>query len=187
MPGSWKTGRDLEKAVGIQTRVKVGKGLEVMIPPQAKLDVIEKAQRALDKVRDRLGKLDFFKPRAPFKPKPARPFPGVIKPPKVATPPDLQRVLDLVRPRGARLELPPDVKEPGDSLLEPTRPGLDTRSLTQPQGEGVRSRSRDCACPDTKPKKPRRQCRQGYFRETARGITYTTWSERKCPASSRRK
>ena len=43
---------------------------------------------------------------------------------------------------------------------------------------------RSCSCPDTKPRKPRLKCRQGYFSETAKGINYKTWSTRKCPVSS---
>lgn len=181
VPVSWKTGRELEKAVGIQTRVKVGKGLEVLLPPQARLDVVNKAQRALDKARDVLGKLDFFKARAPFKLKPARPFFPAKAPPAKSPLPDLQRVIELVRPRRGLLDLPPGVKEPGDSLLDPARPGLDTPRLTQPQEAGLRSRGKSCECPEVKPKKKRLSCRQGYFRETSRGITYKTWSTRKCP------
>lgn len=43
-----------------------------------------------------------------------------------------------------------------------------------------------CSCTQDEAATKRKQkygCRQGYFRETSGGITYTTWSTRKCPSS----
>lgn len=174
------SGSELLKAIGVQTRVAVGGGLKVIMPPVGKLETVRKAVGALTKAARALGKLDITKPRAPFKLKPAVPFfPAPAPPPSPL--PQLQRVLDLLRPGRPRLDLPEGVKEPGDSLLDPARPGVNPRNLTQPQEQGLRSRSKACECPEVKPKKKRLSCRQGYFRETARGITYKTWSTRKCP------
>lgn len=172
------TGSELAKAVGIQTRVKVGRGLEVMLPPVGKLETVRKAAGALAKARATLGKLEILKGRGGSKPGIAGRFPGLGLPAKLRPPPTVQRVLELVR---QRLDLPRDVKEPNDSLVDPSTPELARRDLTRTQEQGLRSRSKACECPEVKPKKKRLSCRQGYFRETARGITYKTWSTRKCP------
>lgn len=67
---------------------------------------------------------------------------------------------------------------PGSSGLPEPLTAIEPGSATLPLGQ--------TSCPgsaqDTK-RKQKYGCRQGYFRETAGGIQYTTWSTRKCPSS----
>lgn len=84
----------------------------------------------------------------------------------------------------------------------PTSRGPSSSSLTAPQAGALGSvpparigvpaktatatSSASCTCPGTKGDEQRKEkygCRQGYFNETADGITYITWSTRRCPSS----
>lgn len=64
-----------------------------------------------------------------------------------------------------------------DSAGVPSSPGSQARKRTQVVPVGI--------CPSERSTKDKEKfgCRQGYFRETSTGITYITWSTRKCPSS----
>lgn len=184
-PSYVKTGRDLADAVGIQKRVSVGKGLSVALPPQSQRARVEKLQRDLTRAARAPTKTQFGKARGVRKTSTAGKTSLAKRLAKFVAPrdfftPDLLR--ELLRPaKKAKLQLPKDVKEPNDFGVTPSTPELARRDLTALRTQEVGSKPKSCECPDVKTKKPRRQCRQGYFRENARGITYKTWSTRKCP------
>lgn len=78
----------------------------------------------------------------------------------------------------------PITASPGNPFLTGPQASAVPSAQAQPQPQPSPSTAGgDCTCTKTKDdeRKKKHGCRQGYFRETAKGITYTTWSTRKCP------
>jgi hypothetical protein len=86
-------------------------------------------------------------------------------------------------PRGGNR---PITASPGNPFLTGSQPGTVPSAQAQPQPQPNPDKAGgDCTCTKTKDeeRKKKNGCRQGYFRESLKGITYTTWSTRKCPSS----
>jgi hypothetical protein len=97
--------------------------------------------------------------------------------PKVPKTPSVPETPPLTPPRIVPVPLPPKV----GPATAPKTPPVDasTPALTKVT---------ECACPAPGSKKDKERkkkygCRQGYFRETEKGINYITWSTRHCQSS----
>lgn len=79
---------------------------------------------------------------------------------------------------------PPKIEPPaGDPIPPPT--------LGQPpqlsQAPRARTRTRQRKCEKTKPKRPRKTCRRGFFEETPTRTKFTTWDKIDCATGKRKK